>query len=80
MTTWLWYINFIDDNVCHNVKRLDTPTSPPKETQVRKPLGTLKRELAYSLGLLQAQTWKARKSNELEGRSQLPTYVELPRS
>lgn len=77
MIAWLLCMNFIDDNVCHNVKTLDTPTSLPKKTQVQKPLGTPKKELAYSVGLLQAQTWKPMKSEDLEERSQLLTDVEL---
>lgn len=37
---------------------------------VQKPLGTLlQRELACSLGLLQAYTWKAMKSKDLEEES-----------
>lgn len=36
---------------------------------------TLKRELVYSFGLLQAQTWKPMKS---KGKSQFLTYVDLP--
>lgn len=40
MIVWLLCMNFIDDNVCHNVKRMDSPRSLPKEIQVQKPLGT----------------------------------------
>lgn len=40
LIVWLLCMNFIDDNVCHNVKRLDSPRSLPKETQVQRPLGT----------------------------------------
>lgn len=67
MSVWLLYLNFIDDSLSHSVKRLDTPTSLPKETQVQKPLGTLlQRELGLQPGPPSGPTWKPMKNHDVE--------------
>lgn len=65
-------MNFIDDSLSHNVKRLDTPTSLPKETQVQKPLETLlPRELGLQPGPSPGPTWKSMKSSDVEEEASL---------